>query len=110
MLNATLSTDAGIMPRSITAICYSELYRLLLVMLKLKCLKSWIRSGNGICFNIFLLLPYLKRAKTSKTSYHGLYLLGISSGDFHETLVPFSVEKYILSRQYTNQQTEIAMA
>ncbi|MGP1925052.1 MAG: hypothetical protein ACTS73_09620 [Arsenophonus sp. NEOnobi-MAG3] len=40
------------------------LYRLLLAMLKLKFLiRSWIGSGNGICFNSSLLPPYLKRAQ-----------------------------------------------
>ncbi|MGP1924090.1 MAG: hypothetical protein ACTS73_04025 [Arsenophonus sp. NEOnobi-MAG3] len=52
-------------PSSVTIIRDSEQYRLVLGMLRLKCLKVYggIAVANGICFNSLLRLPYLKRAK-----------------------------------------------
>ncbi len=44
------------------------------------------RSGNGIHFNSTLLPPYLKRAMSVKKLLPWLYLRGISTGDFHESL------------------------
>ena len=44
------------------------------------------RSGTGIKFNSVLVLPYLKRTKTIEEFLPWLYLRGISTGDFSETL------------------------
>ncbi|MGP1924840.1 MAG: hypothetical protein ACTS73_08360 [Arsenophonus sp. NEOnobi-MAG3] len=38
-------------------ICHNKPYKLILAMLRLKCLKSGDCSGNGICFNRSLLIP-----------------------------------------------------
>ncbi|MGP1923453.1 MAG: hypothetical protein ACTS73_00310 [Arsenophonus sp. NEOnobi-MAG3] len=52
------------MPSSITIISTVKGYRLILMMLKLKCLRSMIATTTGICFNNSLLAPYLKRTKS----------------------------------------------
>jgi len=44
------------------------------------------RSGTGIKFNSGLVPPYLKRTKTIEEFLPWLYLRGISTGDFSETL------------------------
>jgi transposase-like protein len=44
------------------------------------------RSGTGIKFNSGLVPPYLKRTKTIEVFLPWLYLRGISTGDFSETL------------------------
>lgn len=44
------------------------------------------RSGSGIKFNSTLLPPYLKRAKSIEELLPWLYLRGISSGDFQQSL------------------------
>jgi len=44
------------------------------------------RSGSGICFNSTLLPPYLKRARSVEELLPWLYLKGISTGDFQESL------------------------
>ncbi len=44
------------------------------------------RSGNGIKFNSMLVPPYLKRTKSIEEFLPWLYLKGISTGDFQETL------------------------
>jgi transposase-like protein len=44
------------------------------------------RSGSGICFNSALLPPYLKRARSVAELLPWLYLKGISTGDFQESL------------------------
>ena len=44
------------------------------------------RSGTGIKFNSVLVPPYLKRTKTIEEFLPWLYLRGISTGDFSETL------------------------
>jgi putative transposase len=44
------------------------------------------RSGTGIKFNSSLVPPYLKRTKTIEEFLPWLYLRGISTGDFSETL------------------------
>ncbi|MGP1923660.1 MAG: hypothetical protein ACTS73_01540 [Arsenophonus sp. NEOnobi-MAG3] len=64
MLNAPCRlTGVHTIPSSVTVIFHSELYRLVLSMLRLKYLMSWDGSSNQICFNSSLLVPYLKRAK-----------------------------------------------
>ncbi len=44
------------------------------------------RSGSGIRFNSNLLPPYLKRARSVEELLPWLYLKGISTGDFQESL------------------------
>ena len=44
------------------------------------------RSGTGIKFNSSLVPPHLKRTKTIEEFLPWLYLRGISTGDFSETL------------------------
>lgn len=44
------------------------------------------RSGNGIKFNSMLVPPYLKRTKAMEEFLPWLYLKGISTGDFQDTL------------------------
>ncbi len=44
------------------------------------------RSGSGIQFNSGLVPPYLKRSKRIEEFLFWLYLRGISTGDFSETL------------------------
>lgn len=44
------------------------------------------RSGSGIVFNSNLLPPYLKRARSVEELLPWLYLKGISTGDFQESL------------------------
>ena len=44
------------------------------------------RSGNGVKFNSKLIPPYLKRSKHMESFIPWLYLRGISTGDFHESL------------------------
>ena len=44
------------------------------------------RSGSGIKFNSSLVPPYLKRTKHIEEFLPWLYLRGISTGDFSETL------------------------
>lgn len=44
------------------------------------------RSGSGIYFNSQLLPPYLKRARNLEELLPWLYLRGISTGDFQESL------------------------
>ncbi len=44
------------------------------------------RSGSGIKFNSRLLPPYLKRARSVEELLPWLYLKGISTGDFQESL------------------------
>ena len=44
------------------------------------------RSGNGITFHSSLIPPYLRRSKSIETLLPVLYLKGISTGDFSETL------------------------
>lgn len=44
------------------------------------------RSGSGVKFNSALLPPYLKRAKSVDELIPWLYLRGVSTGDFQETL------------------------
>jgi putative transposase len=44
------------------------------------------RSGSGIKFNSSLIPPYLKRTKSIEEILPWLYLRGISTGDFSETL------------------------
>jgi putative transposase len=44
------------------------------------------RSGSGIKFNSSLVPPYLKRTKNIEEFLPWLYLRGISTGDFSETL------------------------
>ncbi|MEH6473647.1 MAG: IS256 family transposase [Halopseudomonas sp.] len=44
------------------------------------------RSGSGILFNSNLLPPYLKRARSVEELLPWLYLKGISTGDFQESL------------------------
>ncbi|MBN1009221.1 transposase, partial [Amphritea pacifica] len=44
------------------------------------------RSGTGIRFNSNLLPPYLKRARSVEELLPWLYLKGISTGDFQESL------------------------
>ena len=44
------------------------------------------RSGSGIKFNSSLIPPYLKRTKSIEEFLPWLYLRGISTGDFSETL------------------------
>lgn len=44
------------------------------------------RSGSGIKFNSSLVPPYLKRTKSIEEFLPWLYLRGISTGDFSETL------------------------
>ncbi len=44
------------------------------------------RSGSGIRFNSHLLPPYLKRAQSVEELLPWLYLKGISTGDFQESL------------------------
>lgn len=44
------------------------------------------RSGGGVKFNSTLLPPYLKRAKSLEELIPWLYLRGVSTGDFQETL------------------------
>jgi putative transposase len=44
------------------------------------------RSGSGIKFNSGMVPPYLKRAQTIEEFLPWLYLRGISTGDFSETL------------------------
>ena len=44
------------------------------------------RSGSGIRFNSSLLPPYLKRARSVEELLPWLYLKGISTGDFQESL------------------------
>ena len=44
------------------------------------------RSGSGILFNSSLLPPYLKRARSVEELLPWLYLKGISTGDFQESL------------------------
>ncbi len=44
------------------------------------------RSGSGIRFNSHLLPPYLKRARSIEELLPWLYLRGISTGDFQESL------------------------
>ena len=46
------------------------------------------RSGSGIKFNSSLVPPYLKRTKNIEEFLPWLYLRGISTGDFSETLKP----------------------
>lgn len=48
--------------------------------------KSRDRSSQGICFNSSLIPPYLKRSKNLEELLPVLYLKGISTGDFQETL------------------------
>ncbi len=78
--NTILSTR--IMPLSITIICYSESYKLLLMMLRLNCLRLGNYSSNGIYFNSFFLSSYLKRAKAAKSCYH-VCSMGVFTDDFH---------------------------
>ncbi|MGE0489822.1 MAG: IS256 family transposase [Vulcanimicrobiota bacterium] len=51
------------------------------------------RTRSGIKFNSKLLPPYLKRTASVETLLPWLYLKGISSGDFKETLVALVGEK-----------------
>ena len=44
------------------------------------------RSGSGIRFNSSLVPPYLKRVQAIEELLPWLYLRGISTGDFFETL------------------------
>lgn len=44
------------------------------------------RSGSGIKFNSMLVPPYLKRTKAMEEFLPWLYLKGISTGDFQDTL------------------------
>ena len=44
------------------------------------------RSGQGIKFNSHLVPPYLKRAKSVEELLPWLYLKGVSTGDFQESL------------------------
>jgi len=44
------------------------------------------RSGSGIKFNSSLIPPYLKRTRSIEEFLPWLYLKGISTGDFTETL------------------------
>jgi transposase-like protein len=44
------------------------------------------RSGSGIRFNSALLPPYLKRARSVEELLPWLYLKGISTGDFQDSL------------------------
>ncbi|MFT6917261.1 MAG: putative transposase [Motiliproteus sp.] len=44
------------------------------------------RSESGVCFNSALLPPYLKRARSVEELLPWLYLKGISTGDFQESL------------------------
>ncbi len=44
------------------------------------------RSGKGIKFNSALIPPYLKRSKSLEEFLPWLYLKGVSTGDFGETL------------------------
>ena len=44
------------------------------------------RSGSGIKFNSSLIPPYLKRTRNIEEFLPWLYLRGISTGDFAETL------------------------
>lgn len=44
------------------------------------------RTGSGIKFNSSLVPPYLKRTKSIEEFLPWLYLRGISTGDFSETL------------------------
>ena len=48
--------------------------------------KARDRSGQGIKFNSNLVPPYLKRAKSIEELLPWLYLKGISTGDFQESL------------------------
>jgi len=50
------------------------------------------RSGSGIKFNSSLIPPYLKRTRNIEEFLPWLYLRGISTGDFAETL------KHLLGR------------
>ena len=47
------------------------------------------RSGSGIKFNSMLVPPYLKRTKAMEEFLPWLYLKGISTGDFQDTLKSF---------------------
>ncbi|MGP1924250.1 MAG: hypothetical protein ACTS73_04935 [Arsenophonus sp. NEOnobi-MAG3] len=53
-------------PSFITVIYLNELYRLVLEMLRLKCLRLGLRISNGTCFNSSFLPHYLKRIKSGK--------------------------------------------
>ncbi len=44
------------------------------------------RSGSGICFNSSLLPPYLMRSSSIEEPLPWLYLRGISTGDYQESL------------------------
>ena len=44
------------------------------------------RSGQGIKFNSKLIPPYLKRSKSIEELLPWLYLKGVSTGDFQESL------------------------
>ena len=44
------------------------------------------RSGSGIKFNSNLIPPYLKRTRSIEEFLPWLYLRGVSTGDFTETL------------------------
>ena len=54
--------------------------------IKVKVPKVRDRSGNGIKFNSKLVPPYLKRTKKMEAFLPWLYLKGISTGDFKDTL------------------------
>ncbi|MFT5452219.1 MAG: putative transposase [Enterobacterales bacterium] len=51
------------------------------------------RKGEGIEFNSSLVPPYLKRSQTIEEFLPWLYLLGISTGDFSESLNHLLVEQ-----------------
>lgn len=54
--------------------------------LKVNVPKTRDRSGEGLKFNSKLVPPYLKRAKSIEELLPWLYLKGISTGDFKDTL------------------------
>ena len=54
--------------------------------IKVKVPKVWDRSESGIKFNSSLVPPYLKRTRHIEEFLPWLYLRGISTGDFSETL------------------------
>ncbi|MGP1923589.1 MAG: hypothetical protein ACTS73_01110 [Arsenophonus sp. NEOnobi-MAG3] len=120
MLNAILSISFFNMPISVTLICNSELYRLVIGDVEIKVAKvRGDHSGNGIYFNS-LLASCLKHAKsgeefsTMAVSCKGhlclicdfrkldLWLLGAAA--------PFLVKKHMVFLEYHPSKTETAMA
>ena len=54
--------------------------------IEVKVAKVRDRSGSGVRFNSNLLPPYLKRAHSVEELLSWLYLKGVSTGDFQESL------------------------